>query len=160
MASTQPDSSATKAPQSGPNILSLIQALAGAGCGLIVVYALRFWPTGDVLRIIGVGVLVGAAALAAGVLTGFIFGIPREGSPKNAGDQDAAAADGQTNPITSNSNLVEISDWLTKIIVGVGLVELRSIPAKLGALSYYVGRGLQPAQCGGAPSCTDLILSG
>ncbi len=160
MASTQPDGSATKAPHNGPDILILIQVLAVAGCGLIVLYALRFGPTGEVLRIAGVGVLVGAAALAAGVLTGFIFGIPREGSPKKSGDQDSATSDGQTNPITSNSNLVEISDWLTKIIVGVSLVELNKIPTKLGALSYYVGRSLQPAQCCGAPACADLILSG
>jgi tetratricopeptide (TPR) repeat protein len=160
MASTQPDGSATRAPRNGPDILPLIQALAGVGCGLIVLYALRFWPTGEVLRIAGVGVLVGAAALVAGVLSGFIFGIPREGSQKKPGDQDAAASDAQTNPVTSNSNLVEISDWLTKIIVGVSLVELNKIPAKLGALSYYVGRSLQPAQCGGAPACSDLILSG
>jgi hypothetical protein len=160
MASTQPSGSATEAPQNGPDILLLIQVLAVAGGGLIVLYALCFGPTGEVLRIAGVGVLVGAAALAAGVLTGFIFGIPREGSPKKAGDQDSSTSDGQTNPITSNSNLVEISDWLTKIIVGVGLVELNKIPAKLGAISYYVGRSLQPAQCCGAPACSDLILSG
>jgi len=162
MAPTQPSGSATEALHDSRDILSRIQVLAVIGCALIVLYALRFWCSGDVLRILGVGVLVAAAALTAGVLTGFIFGIPREGDTKKHGERGAtepAASDEDANPVTPNSNLVEISDWLTKIIVGVGLVELKSIPEKLGELSYYVGRSLQPAQCGGTP-CPDLILSG
>jgi hypothetical protein len=33
----------------------------------------------------------------------------------------------------------QVSDWLTKIIVGVGLVELRSLPDDLMACAEYVG---------------------
>jgi hypothetical protein len=161
MDSTQPDGAAANASDSA-DIRPLIQSLAGAGCALIALYALRFQATGDGLRIFGVAVLVAAAALAAGVLTGFIFAIPREGAPKKDGDKSAAtaASGAAANPITSNTNLVEISDWLTKIIVGVGLVELKSLPIWLGGLAYTVGRSLQPAQCGSGASCTDLILSG
>ncbi|HVR46065.1 MAG TPA: tetratricopeptide repeat protein [Candidatus Binatia bacterium] len=65
----------------------------------------------------------------AGLLVGFLFGIPKVAS---------AAADGaQQHPLlTPNTNLEQISDWLTKIIVGLGLVELYKIPS---AISQFVG---------------------
>ena len=37
----------------------------------------------------------------------------------------------------ANTNLVEISDWLTKIIVGVGLFQLSTLPGKLKSLAGY-----------------------
>jgi tetratricopeptide (TPR) repeat protein len=63
----------------------------------------------------------------AGLLVGFLFGIP-----KVAADGDGA----QQHPLlTPNTNLEQISDWLTKIIVGLGLVELHKIPP---AISQFV----------------------
>lgn len=144
-----------------------LQILAAIGCSLIFLYAARFWSSGDVLRIAGVGILVAAAALMAGFLLGFVFGVPRVGGakpePKATGNRESGGdepAEVPSNGVESNSNLVEISDWLTKILVGVGLVELNSIPDKLGKLSYYVGLGLRPAQCDGHSPCGDFILSG
>ena len=58
-----------------------------------------------------------------GGLFGFLLGLPRGGTE------------------TENSNLVEISDWLTKILVGAGLVTLTKIPPKLGVLAAYFGSG-------------------
>ena len=66
----------------------------------------------------------------------------------------------QSDPAPLNYNLVEISDWLTKIIVGVGLVELHSIPRELGRLAYYLGPGLQPRGCDGPGPCGDVVSSG
>ncbi len=55
-----------------------------------------------------------AAATLSGIL-GLIFGLPRALS-----DYQPAAAE----RYKGNSNLEEISDWLTKLLVGVGLVQL------------------------------------
>ncbi len=63
-------------------LLLRLQILAGIGCFLIVLYSLRFWASGEVARIIGVGILVAGAALASGFLVGFIFGIPRVGGER------------------------------------------------------------------------------
>jgi tetratricopeptide (TPR) repeat protein len=38
---------------------------------------------------------------------------------------------------------VDISDWLTKILVGVGLVELNKIPHNLRLLAIFLGPGLR-----------------
>jgi Tetratricopeptide repeat len=147
-------------------IMFRLQILAGIGCVLILLYALRFWASGETARIFAVGVLVAGAALSGGFLMGFIFGIPRVGGKAIAeaaavpGGAHASASDAESSAVTPNSNLVEISDWLTKIIVGVGLVELNSIPGKLGALAYYLGPSLRPAQCDGKATCADYIGTG
>ncbi len=60
------------------------------------------------------------AYCAAGFLVGFLFGIPRvlQGEDVLPGQQPEYRQ-------RVNTNLEQISDWLTKIIVGLGLVELR-----------------------------------
>ncbi len=104
--------------------------------------------------------LVAGAALLSGFLLGFIFAIPRaddkrsKTAPVAPGDAIERDSSAQSAPVLRNGNLVEISDWLTKIILGVGLVELHSITDRLGKLSYYLAPGLQPAQCAVGPSCT------
>jgi len=42
-----------------------------------------------------------------------------------------------------NTNLEEISDWLTKIIVGLGLYELKRIPTWIGELARVFASSLQ-----------------
>ncbi len=66
------------------------------------------------------------AAFVTGALVGLLFGVQRVRQPRP--DQSDSKKPSQTE---INNNLVEVSDWLTKIIVGVGLVELSSWPEKL-----------------------------
>ncbi len=40
-----------------------------------------------------------------------------------------------------NTNLEQISDWLTKIIVGIGLVELRNLPGFVTKVAGYISAG-------------------
>ncbi len=148
-------------------MLLRLQILAAFGCLLIFLYAWHFKST-DLLRITGVGMLVAGASLLSGVLLGFIFAVPRVAVEKEKGksapnskNADDTETREHVSPITTNSNLVEISDWLTKIIVGVGLVELRSIPGELGKLAYYLGPGLRPALCDPKNPCSaDYLGSG
>lgn len=103
----------------------------------------------------------------SGMLLGFLFGIPRSlpsgtvnmppaeertNGKRRAGDEPAAmeAAAGTSNtiflgtpsPMEINSNLVEVSDWLTKIIVGVGLIELKSLPATARGIAAFIAPSL------------------
>lgn len=87
----------------------------------------------------GVGLLIAGAASAVGILTGFLFGIPR--SPQREAPRQTDA----TNPAPPaadnfgvNTNLEQISDWLTKIIVGVGLVQLTTMPGHLMSMAEYL----------------------
>jgi hypothetical protein len=90
----------------------------------------------------------GLAYFAAGFFGGFLFGIPRV-------LQENAAAPKGTDPATNqpyrqlvNTNLEQISDWLTKIIVGLGLVELRAVPDHLYKAAVWMAQslGLKPGE--------------
>jgi hypothetical protein len=66
-------------------------------------------------------------------------GVPPVASQSNAGQP----ADGQSKtPAGVNTNLEEISDWLTKIIVGVSLVELTKALAQLQKAADLIAQGL------------------
>lgn len=82
-------------------------------------------------------IIIGLSALLIGVFVGFIFAIPKENSVSGSSD---------IKQYLNNDNLVQISDWLTKIIVGVGLTQLYKIPSKLKELADYFSSllGLHP----------------
>jgi len=73
------------------------------------------------------------AALASGALLGFLFAIPR------VVQSDAAGQEPYRQKV--NSNLEEISDWLTKIIVGIGLFELSQVPPRFESLARFLVGG-------------------
>jgi hypothetical protein len=77
--------------------------------------------------------LVGTAALATGALIGFLFGIPR--APVEANDPAEPVSSIRYRP--SNS-LEQVSEWLTKILVGAGLVQLLKLRAALASLGAAV----------------------
>ena len=105
----------------------------------------------------GGGALVATAAATLGALAGMIFGLPRSAQTpaarvvstavgsNPAGPDTAAEAQGGSPRaaadehvvIVPNSNMVEISDWLTKIVVGLGLTQLGSIPGDFQRLVDY-----------------------
>jgi tetratricopeptide (TPR) repeat protein len=90
------------------------------------------------------------ACLGVGSIGGFLFAIPRVNrpvSPKEGEGLEQSSRLGistQSRPrgLGTNTNLEEISDWLTKILVGLGLIELRSLPSYLHRVGSYVGQGL------------------
>lgn len=76
-------------------------------------------------------ILWALASLAVGAFIGLLFGIPRVKQTPATGADPKASASAATLRSEVNNNLIEVSDWLTKIIVGVGLVQLNTLPAKL-----------------------------
>jgi hypothetical protein len=111
----------------------VLPTLGIAGVIGIVIYAAQFGRR-EFTLVIGSGLLVaGAAALAGGVI-GFLFGIPRT--------VPGASAPGATGTqYQGNTNLEQISDWLTKILVGIGLVQIGHAPAALGRLAAQLKGG-------------------
>lgn len=70
-----------------------------------------------------------------GFLVGFVFGIPKIAT------QTTDVTTSQPNRrrlLLPNTNLDQISDWLTKTIVGLGLVELNKIPGSIQTLASYL----------------------
>jgi hypothetical protein len=106
--------------------------------------------------------LTGGAALLFGGLFGFLFGIPRslqregKGKEENAKDGAGKTIEAAASQFGDNTNLEQISDWLTKIIVGVGLTQLYHIPQKVRDLVDYVATGWT---CVGACNSHAFILA-
>lgn len=93
--------------------------------------------------------LWGSACLLAGGAVGFLFGIPRSGDKESANKGDShsgvsllASLPSAQRAARPNTNLEEVSDWLTKIIVGLGLVHLSSVYENLQKLSLTAAASL------------------
>lgn len=90
--------------------------------------------------------LSAAAPMALGGLMGFLFGIPRtftsEGAAATTAGADAGGDARRPAPRRArhqvNTNLEQISDWLTKILVGVGLTQVGALPDELRSLAEYL----------------------
>jgi uncharacterized membrane protein len=87
------------------------------------------------------GGLWGMACLACGALIGFVFGVPR---------WVGSRADRRDELYRPNANIEKLSDWLTKIVVGVGLVEFHQIGPTIGWLSgiFAAGAALKSGRTG------------
>lgn len=84
------------------------------------------------LRSICVAIVTSLAAATIGSVLGFLFGIPK--ILQHAGDahpnkgEGSEALGNKAGPFfMTNTSLEEISDWLTKIIIGLGLVQFEKI---------------------------------
>lgn len=95
------------------------------------------------------------ACLGAGSLLGLIFGIPRAASEARSSSENPG--DSADHHLRANTNMEQISDWLTKLLVGAGLVELKSLPQYLHSAAQYVAGGLgKPADA--SPFAAALII--
>ena len=93
-----------------------------------------------VLAILGSLMMASLAALGFGALVGFLFGVPRyktERSVSAASPSTAGGGDPGATVYKPNTNLEEISDWLTKLFVGATLVELGKIPDLMARFGRY-----------------------
>lgn len=118
-------------------VTTWLALLAGAillgGMAWIWIYA--FSTSGSHWSYVAVGMLTAMAALVTGFLTGFLVGVPRVVSSGQA----RARAGGTFSPST---NLAEISDWLTKLLLGAGLVSLSHLGGPVGDLINQVAGSL------------------
>jgi hypothetical protein len=79
----------------------------------------------DFTTVLTVLLMMSAAALATGGLLGFLFGIPKVASEASQA-YEREVRNGQTR-YAANTNLEQISDWLTKLLVGAGLAQAGNI---------------------------------
>lgn len=120
-----------------------------SGVLFVILFTSSATQASDRMRLIGIALLYAGAFFAVGALVGLLFGVPRslqeKASPSggSAGGTGAAAqpaaakGNDASDRFRDNTNLEEISDWLTKIIVGLGLANLAKIPDELRGLARY-----------------------
>ncbi|ARF79219.1 hypothetical protein ACIG0C_02710 [Kitasatospora aureofaciens] len=118
--------------------------LGGTGLLGLLLFALgraRTWQA------LGGGLVVAGASTVLGGALGFLFGVPRVKS--GSGEPQGSYA--------PNTNLEQVSDWLTKVLLGVGLTQLGSLGERL----HKLGASLAPVLGGGdaaAPFAAALVL--
>jgi CheY-like chemotaxis protein len=118
------------------------------GLTSILVFAIQGQSRQAIASILSVGAATAGASFAVGGMTGFIFGIPRSlqelPARQPAPDELAPVAPSPASSLAfvGNTSLEQISDWLTKIIVGVGLTQLANIPSGLSAIGEFLAPSL------------------
>lgn len=124
-----------------------IAAAVGFGFIGIVIYAIsqRSW------LVFACALLLALAAVVAGGLGGFIFGIPKTVVSASGASVTATAE------YTGNSNLEQISDWLTKILVGAGLVQLGEIRNQFAKFGAYLQDSKALGSAGGVVGQSIII---
>jgi len=97
------------------------------------------------------------AYLLLGALLGFVFGIPKIISnssytptpvplPPNPTESEKQALEKGKRIIEANTNLTQISDWFTKVVVGAGLVEMKQIPTFIKDIATKMAKGLAASE--------------
>lgn len=119
-----------------PRVTSALRYSPLAALVAVALYAATETPFATSLEVFAVGAIVFAAAFGVGAVVGFLFGIPRR-----LQREDVDPGPGVS--LVVNTNLEQISDWLTKIIVGVGLVEIGEIGTGLDSIAESVALGTQ-----------------
>ena len=129
----------------------LLTTMVTLGAIVLAIYA---WKQHEGMRLIvfACGGLLALASLLTGAFIGFIFGIPKTVSA-------AAASSNQTvETYQGNTNLEQISDWLTKILVGAGLVELGNLGNSFQGLTSKLAAGGCLGNCGQLVAGSVIIL--
>ena len=109
----------------------LLTTMVTLGAIVLAIYA---WKQHEGMRLIvfACGGLLALASLLTGAFIGFIFGIPKTVTAAAASSNQAVET------YQGNTNLEQISDWLTKILIGVGLVQLNALPGHIQELTEHL----------------------
>jgi hypothetical protein len=114
-------------------LVGLIGAIATAICLILS-------QVGNVAGAIGLGGLILFASAAAGAALGFLFSVPRVLA---TGDDQPAANESkrtisQNRLLSTNTNMERISEWLTTMIVGVGLSQITSVGSYIQVFTNFL----------------------
>jgi hypothetical protein len=113
------------------------------------------FATGPATKLFNASALLwGLAWFSLGAVPGFLFGIPKVLQRASEANEPPS---GKTGPYSQlvNTNLEQVSDWLTKILLGAGLVQLQQVPGAVRNAAAYVAEGLGP---GVSPSFAAAII--
>ena len=109
------------------------------------------------MRTLSVGLLTAGAAWLIAAVVGFLFGAPRTSGKYNCScirpkesnqvqregeDSGASVSEAPESHFAHSTSLEEIADWLTKMIVGVGLTQLYNLRAGLGSVASFIAQGM------------------
>jgi len=109
-----------------------------------IIYAASFGDYESFKRIFAVSFMIGGGSALLGGVLGFLFGIPRVMTSVSvnsvSASPDAIPKNGAE--YLPNTNLERISDWLTTLIIGATLINIKDIAVGLENISNKFGASL------------------
>jgi len=146
--------------QSQVALLVVVWCMFGGLAG-VALFALQAANRVQFATVFATSALIAAACTLSGAILGFLFGIPKTLQQAHTGGrvpgQDGEGAGTDAVCFQANTNLEQISDWLTKILVGVGLTEISSVPSRLDSYARSVAAGLGNGP-GAAPFAVAILV--
>jgi hypothetical protein len=137
--------------------------------GILVCCFILWFSVRDEPGVSGAGVgltafLLFAAGAAVGAVVGFLFGLPRARfADAGQADPQNPAGVGSRTPRSAhyltNSNLIKVSDWLTTIIIGLGLVNLAKIGPATSSLRATLEKPLGGAEYSGIIGVSVIVIA-
>lgn len=100
-------------------------AWVGIALTLLVLAAALVIFHDDDIALVPLTFMVAFASGGIGGILGFLFGIPKMLDESSTAGQDAGVAVGQR--LLFNTNLGQVSDWVTKIVIGLGIAQFDGI---------------------------------
>jgi hypothetical protein len=121
------------------NLMNLLGTVTGVGFVVVVIYGASIGGAQG-LHKAALAIIAASACAIIGGLIGFLFGIPRYIRAKDSSGAVSVAGGGSD--WGPNTNLEQISDWLTKILVGVTLVQFNEVRKTLEDIAKGLTQGL------------------
>jgi hypothetical protein len=110
---------------------------------ITIAYGCSAAAPGHALRAALAAALSGLAAFACGGFVGFLFALPKTLAAE-AANGNATASRLKDRSWQANTSLEQISDWLTKILLGIGLTQLTQLPEQIQSTGEYVADAIGP----------------
>jgi hypothetical protein len=92
------------------------------------------------VKVFAVGTLLALAATAVASVVGFLFGLPRYSESTGPNGSSISAKARAAGLYVPSNNLEQVSDWLTKLLLGAGLVQLGHMGRWLGGFTDGLAR--------------------
>jgi hypothetical protein len=131
----------------------VLSIAAGAGFVALLIYTSTSNSIKTGLVTFSISFLLAGSCLFIGALLGFLFAIPRYIQEQRADALERPATADQADRAArvrygANTNLEQISDWLTKILVGVGLAQFSQFKNSLVDAANFFGPSLNDSTFG------------
>ena len=116
--------------------------IPATGFLLAILFSLTAWPAPGMpmpwkfpLHAAGIFILISGAGLFSGALLGFLFGFP------HSADENYSKS-GSLLRYQHSKSIEQISDWVIKMLIGIGLSQMREFPPILWSIAGSLTSGI------------------
>jgi hypothetical protein len=124
---------------------------------------------GEIAQYFAVYTMVAWAAGSVGFISGFLFALPRSmpdlTAPVGIGQYEGSKVTNSARQVRHaqkfrpNNNLEQISDWLTKLLIGAGLVQLGAVGRGLNGIVGFIATA-SAGNANGHPAASARVVAG